>query len=182
MNNNERYLTYPNYFMVRATSMPAGNNNTSFHNAEGDKEVNELYDEVFDNDSKISQSELIRRVVRKMNELIPNLPSFVRLNRVNQHISDYQYEYLYDLHEYVIRGGKKPNTPALLTYMKFDRDLKQSLYPIDHRKNIISTAAIPKDKKINSLLRSNTTSTWIERSGDIKEIICTLYVLFGKSF
>lgn len=173
----KKYIYYPAYFRI-VNNDPNGEK----HNVrvwDGDEEVIELYKLANSTKFKEDCVETIARVVKSVNRLIPNIRDFVTINRTNTDISSTQYEYLYDLHDYVLKGSKKPNTMALMTYMGFDDQVKYNNFTANGRKlpDFNQTATV---SDVNSLLTSNTTSLWFSRSGEMKEIICTLYVLFGK--
>lgn len=171
------YIHYPTYF--RIVNCDPNGDKKDIHVWDGDEEVIELYKLANSTKFKEDCVETIAKVVRVVNRLIPNIRDFVTINRTNVNISSTQYEYLYDLHDYVLKGSKKPNTMALMTYMGFDDQVKNNIFATNGRKlpDFNQTATV---SDVNSLLTSNTTSLWFSRSSEMKEIICTLYVLFGK--
>lgn len=148
-----------------------------------DCEVMELWTEIHRPGFDCNDIAFIRRSLTALKRLVPSVEKFYADQIGNHHVYGANYQYLYELAEYIKFGKPMMSMAALLPILNEGRP-----YPVHDRK-----VTMERDSFLSSArearriaLKTSTSETpefelMLSHSGGIKQIVCTMYVLFGSN-
>lgn len=154
--------------------------------SDGDGEVTELWNRMhtvgkFDTTDPSLSKQVLSCVIR----LIDDPYTFIRNQQSNHHVDDVKWGYLYDLLKFIKTGERGMSTEGLLR-MVVDDAVSENNHTdrinVNRRLNIVELNGKPSRDLSGVVCTSKRPmiETWFSRVGSIEEIVCTLYVLFGK--
>lgn len=161
------YIHYPRGFKTRKSD-------DSRVSLIGDVEINRLYD-TWRNTRTDLGWEFTKDVVKAANRLMPNLQTFISIQRQNSSVSEYGRHALYEMGYFIITGKHNsihPMSFRAIVESESSGEFKGMQYQNDVERLLL-------DNRIVNDHYSNYIGNWIGHYNGLEDIICTLYLLFG---
>lgn len=140
--------------------------------SEGDSEVNRLFEEWRSTNFKESW-DYISRLIGCAKRLIPDIDNFMLNQRSNARLNGYNYEYLYEIVNFIESGHH--NMAPLTALELMDDGPRAAPSTRDVRNKTVPWVSFPDTAKGRSYL-----TYWLGQHNGVEDIVCTLYVLFGS--
>ena len=171
MQPDQTYVYFPRGF--RVLSLTESGDHAYYRG--GHEQVNDLFDRYRSNKLNRQSIDDISELLDLTTSLIPGINRFFYWQSTNPFLSENNYEYLWEIKKF-IEQGRHALSPLSAIELMDDPAEKTIVSSRQYPCVMLNAQNEQKPSRLNDYV-----ARWIEHRGGFEDMVCTLYVLFGKS-